>query len=119
MPRYRVHDGAVVAHGGAIHEGGAVLELSRAIAEDSAVRGMLQAVDENGRPIDLPEPDDLEVYRAHERVSLLRAQIAEAERRLDTVRQRLRAEEQQLLEAVSTLQPDHPIDAADAIAVKE
>lgn len=102
MATYRVRDGERLAHAGQVHEGGAVVELPRAVAEDMAVRGALQEIDAQGQPIASPPADDLERFRAHERVSILRDRLVEAQARVAAIQQRLDAEEKALAAAVAT-----------------
>lgn len=100
MPRYKVRDGAVIAHGGSVLEAGALLELQHGVANDVAVRGLIDQVDEQGNIVAATEPDDLERFRSHERVSILRDQIVKAQAFVDQLQARLDAEDKILADAV-------------------
>lgn len=98
---FRVRDGYRLAHGGVVHEAGTLLELPRAIAADIAVRGHVQEVDADGHPVEPPPPDDLARFRTHERFGKLKEDLAAAEARVEQIKGRLAAEEQQLAQEVA------------------
>lgn len=100
MPSYRVRDGAVLGHDGRVRESGEVLELPRAVAEDHAVRGAVEEVDAAGNLVAPPPADDLARFRTHERVSLLRARLGDAQARVTAIQTQLDAEEQRLVDEV-------------------
>lgn len=80
MPRYRVRPGAVLSHQGAVLEEGAVLELTRIVADDPSVRGAIEEIDASGLPVLTPPPAiaaDIARFKAHEQVTLLEQAIAE------------------------------------------
>jgi hypothetical protein len=103
MPRYRVRLGQVLAHGGTVHAEGALVEISRAIAEDGAVSGLVEEVDASGALVAPVPVDDLARFRAHERVSLLRDRLAAAQATVDGLRAQLDGEEQALRDAVAAM----------------
>lgn len=104
MPRYRIRDGEVLAHEGQVLEAGAFVELPRAIADDMAVRGALEEVDDAGQPVAPVPVDDLARFRTHERVSMLRDRLVEAQGRVTAIQAQLDAVEQQLADEVAAAQ---------------
>ena len=100
MPRYQVNAGEVLPHNGQVLEPGAFVELPRIVAEDMANRHLVQEVDAAGQPV-APRPvDDLERFRAHERVGFLRERRAAAMAVVAQVQAQLDAEEQRLVDEV-------------------
>lgn len=122
MPRYQVRDGAVLPMNGQVCEAGTVVELPRAAADDMAVRHLVQEVDEAGQPVAPTPVDDLERFRAHERVGILRERLAEAQARAATIQAQLDREEQTLAAAVTaaeTARAPKTTKQSAAPAVKE
>lgn len=122
MPRYRVREGSVLPHNGVVLEGGAVLELPRAIGQDMAVSHAVEEIDDRGQAVAPTPIDDLERFRTHERVGILRDRIAEAQGRVDALTAQLAAEERTLAAEVRAIEKrpakEQPQAAAPA-AVKE
>lgn len=100
MPRYRVRPTCELAHNGATLREGAIVELPRPIAEDGAVSHLIDEVDGAGNPVTPPPADDLERFRAHERVSILRDRLTAAEVVVAELKARLEDEDRRLREAV-------------------
>ena len=103
MPLFRVRDGEVLGHDGKTRVAGEVIELARSVAEDPAVRGAVEEVDAAGNPVAAPPPDDLARFRTHERVSMLRQQLADAQAVVEQLQARLKAEEQRLTDEVAAI----------------
>lgn len=100
MPRYRVNVGEVLPHNGQLLEAGAFVELPRVVAEDTANRHLVQEVDAAGQPV-APRPvDDLERFRTHERIGILRTRLADAKGLAERIQAQLDAEEQRLVDEV-------------------
>jgi hypothetical protein len=116
MPKYQVRFGEVLPHDGRVLEGGAIVELPRAVADDSAVRGLVQEVDDAGQPVTPVAASDLDRFRTHERVTVLRERLAEAEGVATAIRQQLAAEEQRLVDEVAALSATKAAAAVEAPA---
>lgn len=119
MPRYQVRVGQQLPHNGQVLEAGAVVELPRHVAADSIVRDLVDEVDEAGNVVLAPLSNDFERFRPHEQVTLLKARLAEAQARVDTLKSQLAT-----AEAASAppepLAPVRPVPAAaSAPKVKE
>lgn len=119
MPRYRVRDGSQLAHGGTVLEAGAIVELPRTIAADMAVSGHVEEIDAQGQPIASVPPDDLERFRTHERVSILRDRLAMAKAKVDAIQAQLEFEEQRLADAVTAAAGKRPKPTPPATPAKE
>lgn len=100
MARYRVRDGQTLASNGQLIEAGAFVDLPRTVAEDMANRHLVEEVDDAGKPVAPRTPDDLERFKSHERVGILRDRLAAAEAVVADLKARLAAEEQVLADAV-------------------
>ena len=74
---YRVRAGAQLAHEGTVLEGGAPVQLTRAVAVE--VRHLVEPLDADGNPIDPPSELQLEIEErpAHERDTILQRKRAE------------------------------------------
>lgn len=105
MPRYRVRDGEVLPINGQLVEAGACVELPRVVADDMANRHLVQEVDEAGQPVAPVAVDDLERFRAHERVGFLRERLATAQAGVAAIQAQLDREEQALADAVKAAAP--------------
>lgn len=68
---YRVRDGAVLPQNGELLEGGARVDLTRAVGHD--VRHLVEPLDPAGNVIDPPTPEQVELEErpVHEHVSIL------------------------------------------------
>lgn len=105
MPRYRVRLGQALAHQGAILGEGACVELPRQVADDPAVNALVEEVDASGALVPPAPVDDLERFKAHERVSILRDRLAAAKAVVDGLQTQLAEEERRLREAVDAMRP--------------
>lgn len=119
MPKYRVRDNQILAHAGAVHEAGAVIDLPRTVADDPAVRGLLDELDAAGQPVAPRSTDDLERFRAHERVGFLRDRLVAAQATVAELQQRLAAEEKILTDEVAKLTAPSRASKASPAAPKE
>ncbi len=117
MPRYRVRAGAQLTHGGQVHAAGAIVDLPVTTARDIAVAHAVEEVDAAGKPVAPTPVDDLEGYRAHERVGFLRERRAAAQQVVDDLDARLAAEQQQIVDAAKTMTTN--TSATPAAALKE
>jgi small-conductance mechanosensitive channel len=104
MPLYRVRPGERLGHDGKVLEGGARLELARAVAEDQALRGALEEIDEKGNPVAPVPANDLDRFRTHERVGFLRERLTAARNAVTDLDAQLAAEEQRLVDEVTAVQ---------------
>lgn len=118
MPRYRVR--TQLSHGGTVLPAGSFVELPAAIARDGAVSGFIEEVDDAGKPVAPAPVDDLEGFRSHERVGLLRDRLKAAQAVGDAIQAQLDAEETTLAAAVAAMtKPTQPAAAPAVAAVKE
>jgi hypothetical protein len=109
MPRYLLPDGEIQT-------------LSRHAAADIAHVLPVQEVDDAGKPVAPAPVDDLERFRAHERVGFLRERLAEAKSHVDQIQARLDEEERALaaeVRAIETKRTPKEKPAAAAALVKE
>ena len=105
MIRYRVRDGAILPHHGALLEGGAILELPRHVGEDPAVRHLVQPVDDRGVVIALPPYDAaIDGFRPHEQVTILKNRMVATQDLLN----RLEADDQPAAPQTAAARPDAP-----------
>lgn len=105
MPRYRVRDGQVLPVNGQILEAGGFVDLPRTVADDMANRHLVEEVDAAGQPVTPTPVDDLERFKAHERVGFLRDRLAAAKAIVGALEARLANEEQALVQAVQAVAP--------------
>lgn len=119
MARYQVRAGQQLPHGGQILEGGAIVELPRHVANDSIVRDLVEEVDEAGNAVLAPLSHDFEQFRPHEQVTLLKARLAEAQARVDTLKAQI-AKAEAASAPMDPVVPVRPVPAGvSASKVKE
>ena len=100
MPRYQVKSGEVLPVNGRVLEAGTVIDLPRVVAEDVANRHLVQEVDDKGQPVAPVPVDDLERFRAHERVGILRDRLTAAQGIVASIQAQIDHEDQVLADAV-------------------
>jgi len=113
MQRYRVRDGAVLPHQGAVLPAGSVVELPRHVAEDVAVRDVIVPIDAVGQVITLPPYDaELDRVRPHERITILKD-------RMLRLTEEIRTEEAGQIVAATEAPKDPPVRRRNAPAAEE
>ena len=115
MPQYRVRDGHRLSHDDQVLSGGAVVELPAHVGSDTAVRGVLEELDESGQ-VKLPPAsavdEALSGVSPADRVAALEAAVAEARARLSDLQKLLTAARREL--AASPADTPAPAAAPDA-----
>ena len=108
MAKYRIRKGATLPHNGELLREGAEVELSDTVAQDIAVRWLLEPVDDAGKTaLSMPYwsgTTTTDIKGApHERIPVLTREIQATERRLDELKRQLeqaKAEEQDAIRNV-------------------
>jgi hypothetical protein len=101
MPRYCIRDGETLSHAGTVLVAGAFVELPREVADDPAVRGSIVEVDADGKAVEPRPVDELDRFKLHEQVSILRDRRAAKAAELEAIDQQLAQKDAELAAAVA------------------